>query len=123
MNKCFEGIMQVEFSDKEEVLSMLSQEGERVDFFRSVDVNEGDKKGNVEKWMLEIENVMIKSLTLLMKDSLTDYVNSGREAWVKKWPGQIILAVDQVHWTTGVENAIKEYSQGGLEEFKQLQNE
>ena len=31
-------------------------------FEKPVDVNEGDKKGNVEKWMLEIEGVMRKSL-------------------------------------------------------------
>ena len=31
-------------------------------FDTKVDVNEGDKKGNVEKWMLEIEAVMRKSL-------------------------------------------------------------
>jgi len=123
MNKCFEGIMTVNFTDKDEVESMVSAENEVVQFTTKVDVNEGDKKGNVEKWMLEIEHIMCKSLKNLMKESLVDYVKSGRAAWVKKWPGQIILAVDQVHWTTGVENAIKDYSQGGLEDYKVLLNE
>jgi len=55
MDKCFEGIQKVKFSDKEEVYAMISAEGEVVEFHKAVDVNEGDKKGNVEKWMLEIE--------------------------------------------------------------------
>jgi len=46
---------------------MISAEGEVVAFEKKVDVNEGDKKGNVEKWMLEIESQMIKSLKSLAK--------------------------------------------------------
>jgi len=34
---------------------MISAEKEVVGFLKKVDVNEGEKKGNVEKWMLEIE--------------------------------------------------------------------
>ena len=55
MDKCFEGIQRVMFTDNEEVYGMVSAEGESVEFDKKVDVNEGDKKGNVEKWMLEIE--------------------------------------------------------------------
>lgn len=55
MDKCFEGIQRIMFSEKEEVYGMISAEGEEVLFEKKVDVNEGDKKGNVEKWMLEIE--------------------------------------------------------------------
>ena len=68
MDKCFEGIQKVEFSDKEEVTHMISAEGETVKFDKMVDVNEGDKKGNVEKWMLEIETAMRKSLSQACKD-------------------------------------------------------
>jgi dynein heavy chain len=70
MDKCFEGIQKVEFSAKEEVTHMISAEGETVKFDKMVDVNEGDKKGNVEKWMLEIETAMRKSLSQACKDSL-----------------------------------------------------
>jgi hypothetical protein len=34
---------------------MISAEKEEVDFLESIDVNEGNKKGCVEIWMLEIE--------------------------------------------------------------------
>lgn len=33
------------------VSGMVSMEKERVEFNKKVDVNEGEKKGNVEKWL------------------------------------------------------------------------
>jgi dynein heavy chain len=55
MDKCFEGIAKVIFNDKENVLGMISAEKEEVMFIKPIDVNEGDRKGNVENWMLDIE--------------------------------------------------------------------
>jgi len=94
MDKCFEGIYRVMFSEKDEVYGMISSEQEEVLFDGKVDVNEGDKKGNVEKWMLEIESLMRKSLRNITKNSMFDYLNSARTEWVRKWPGQVILAVN-----------------------------
>ena len=99
MDKCFEGIQRVQFSDRQEVIAMVSAEQEIVELHRKIDVNEGDKKGNVEKWMLEIEKVMRMSLKMLAQQSLADYYNSPRTEWVQRWPGQIVLAVDQIDWT------------------------
>jgi dynein heavy chain, axonemal len=56
MDKCFEGIYRVVFDENFCVCGMISAEGEQVDFLRKIDVNEGDRKGNVEKWMLDIED-------------------------------------------------------------------
>jgi dynein heavy chain, axonemal len=106
MDKCFEGISRVKFSDKDEIYGMLSAEGEDVDYKKSIDVNAGDKKGNVEKWMLEIETVMRMTLKQLTSLSMHEYYTEKRTKWVENWPGQIVLAVDQVDWTTGVEKAI-----------------
>ena len=41
---------------------MISPEKEKVDFTRKIDVNDGDKKGNVEIWLREIENEMKNTL-------------------------------------------------------------
>ena len=50
MNKCFEGIGQLMM--KSGIVSgMISMEKERVEFSKKVDVNEGEKKGNVERWL------------------------------------------------------------------------
>lgn len=106
MDKCFEGISRVKFSDKDEIYGMISAEGEVVDYKKSIDVNAGDKKGNVEKWMLEIETVMRMTLKQLFSLSMHEYYNEKRTKWVENWPSQIVLAVDQVDWTTNVEKAI-----------------
>lgn len=122
MDKCFEGIYRVMFSDKDEVYGMISAEGEEVLLDKKVDVNEGDKKGNVEKWMLEIEAVMRRSLKGICKESLQAYLTVQRTLWVRNWPGQIVLAVNSIHWTTEVEQAIKEFGKDGLEQYKEKLN-
>jgi dynein heavy chain len=122
MDKCFEGIYRVMFSETDEVFGMISAEGEEVLFEKRIDVNEGDKKGNVEKWMLEIEAMMRRSLKSICKESLGSYLKTERVKWVRQWPGQIILAVNQTHWTTEVEQAIKDYSQNGLDAYNDKLN-
>lgn len=94
MDKLFEGISRVRFTDREEVSDMISAEQEEVPLVRKVDVNEGSKKGNVEEWMKEIEAVMIMTIRKLTKEANIDYVKTDMEQWVSKWPGQIVLAVD-----------------------------
>lgn len=41
---------------------MISAEKEKVKLQKLIDVTEGEKRGNVEKWLLEIEKSMIKTL-------------------------------------------------------------
>jgi dynein heavy chain len=112
MDKCFEGIARVKFSEKDEIYGMISAEGEEVDLKKPVDVHAGDKKGNVEKWMLEIEGSMRMTLRQLTSDALHEFYKIKRTTWVKNWPGQIVLAADQIDWTKCVEQAIGE--EGGL---------
>jgi dynein heavy chain len=64
---------------------MISAEREKVTFSKSINVNEGEKKGNVEKWLSEIEAVMIDTLKKIMKSSHSD-VDAKRVIWVRKWP-------------------------------------
>jgi dynein heavy chain len=96
---------------------MISAEQEIVGFNKKVDVNEGEKKGNVELWMLDIEAQMIASLKTLAKQALDSYPNTQRTEWSKLYPGQIVLCISQIYWTTEVEQAIKDYEQNGLEEY------
>ena len=41
---------------------MISAEKEKVPFTKKIDVNEGERKGNVEIWLMEIEKTMIETL-------------------------------------------------------------
>ena len=79
-------------------------EKENVEFSKKVDVNEGEKKGNVEKWLSEIEGVMITTLKKITKTALED--ETERVNWVKMWPAQTVLGVNMIRWTNGAEEAI-----------------
>ena len=63
MNKCFEGINKVQFDKNNDIIQgMMSTEGEKVPMIKFVNVNEGENKGNVEKWLLQVEGKFVISL-------------------------------------------------------------
>jgi len=62
---------------------------------------------------------MIESLKSLSKQALEAYPTTLRTEWSKLWPGQVVLAISQIYWTTEVEKAIVD---GELEEYIKLQN-
>ena len=88
---------------------------------KKINVEEGDRKGNVEKWMLDVEAQMMGSLKDLAKRALESYPKMERTEWSKLWPGQIVLAVSQIYWTEEVEQAIKDYENAGLENYYNVQ--
>ena len=60
---------------------MISSEKENVKFNKRINVNEGDRKGNVEVWLLEIENNMIETLVKITDDCIKDS-KTARTDWV-----------------------------------------
>jgi dynein heavy chain len=60
---------------------MISAENETVKFNSSINVNEGEKKGNVEKWLGDIEAMMRSTLKNITKASLVDE-GTIRNDWV-----------------------------------------
>jgi dynein heavy chain len=60
---------------------MISAEKESVLFNTMIDVNEGERKGNVEKWLLDIEKMMIETLIKINKDCMCDE-KTPRTKWV-----------------------------------------
>jgi dynein heavy chain len=83
---------------------MISPEKEIVPFIKKIDVNEGDKKGNVEKWLLEIENVMRETLKSIAKKATED--KDIRTKWVLKYPAMTTLMGDMMSWTYKTEAAL-----------------
>lgn len=106
MEKCFEGIQSLIFEDGDRVRGMVSAEGEEVRYNKEINVNEGDNKGNVENWLTDVEREMRSCLKKICDDSCKAYATDKRTHWVMNWPGQIILAVSQIYWTSGVEKAL-----------------
>ncbi|XP_052264555.1 dynein axonemal heavy chain 3-like isoform X1 [Dreissena polymorpha] len=114
LKKCFEGISRLEFSDQQEILGMVSAEKETVPFNQKI--FPAKAKGMVEKWLLQVEDVMISSLRTVIINSKDVYPKTPRNQWVLQWPGQVVLCVSSMFWTSEVVEAM-EQGQTGLEGY------
>jgi len=121
LKKCFEGIVALEFDEEKKIHGMYSQEGEMVPFTRIIDPMAS--KGNVENWLLQVEEVMLKSVKDIIEKSLQDYTKAkSREDWVLNWQGQAVLCVDMIYWTSLAEEAMKKSGIAGLNQFYEKLN-
>merc|ERR1719408_557287 len=117
MGKAFEGVAKVRFDNSNSIIeAMISAEGESVDFKRMVDVNKPGNKGAVERWLLEVEEVMMDTLRAVTKASNEAYANSDRPKWCCDWPGQVVLCTDCIYWSAEVTEALKK---GAIAEYEQ----
>lgn len=71
----------------------------------AVDPESAANKGNVERWLLELEAMQWQSVRTQVTLSLKEYPTISREQWVLNWPAQAVLGVSQVsiicmHWRT-----------------------
>jgi len=119
LRKCFDNMNRIEFKKNEddeetnEIIAMISAEPEimpeKVNFSESVMA-----EGAVEHWLSNIQDMMIKSLYDLCKESKAAYPTNGldRNDWFFNWPAQIILVIDQIMWTAGCTDAITDVESG-----------
>lgn len=66
----------------------------------------------VEKWLLQVEDIMISSIRQVIIKSMDSYPNMSRNQWVLAWPGQVVLCVGSIFWTVEVTEAMEK--PGGL---------
>ncbi|XP_068180564.1 dynein axonemal heavy chain 12 [Antennarius striatus] len=121
LKKCFEGISKLDFLPNLDIQAMYSSEGERVQLIQHISTSEA--KGAVEKWLVQVEDVMIRSVRDETARSIEAYADTPRSVWVKEWPGQVVLCASQIYWTLEVHAAIKEGSSGLKNYYQQLQNQ
>ncbi|KAJ3154924.1 Dynein heavy chain 7, axonemal [Geranomyces michiganensis] len=114
LKKCFEGVANLQFDDKMDILALFSSEKERLELREKVSTAEA--KGSVEKWLSHVEKAMLQSVAYQVEEAYYDYQKRPREQWVLDWPGQVVLCVSQIYWTLGVEKAIRA-GNGGLEKY------
>ncbi|KAK6187847.1 hypothetical protein SNE40_005782 [Patella caerulea] len=118
LKKCFEGMYKLEFTEQQEIVGMVSSENETVPF--STKIYPAKAKGMVEKWLLQVEDVMISSIRKVIIESMKAYKESPRRRWVIEWPGQVTLAVSTIYWTAEVTEAMKEPN--GMKEYLEKSN-
>ena len=97
LKKCFEAVSKLKFADNLDILGMISSEGEYIPYPDII--NPQAANGNVEIWLLQVENLMKKSIRQQLLASTEDFEKRSRSDWVTKWPGQVVLGVDNVIWT------------------------
>ncbi|XP_058027873.1 dynein axonemal heavy chain 12 [Ahaetulla prasina] len=119
LKKCFEGIAKLEFRPNLDIKSMYSTEGERVEFISTISTSEA--RGAVEKWLIQVEDIMLRSIHDVITRSRLAYPESPRKEWVREWPGQVVLCVSQMFWTSEVHEAIASGPEGLQNYYQALQ--
>ena len=61
----------------------------------------------MEKWLVEVETIMKKSLALSIDLACDEFFKIERRQWLRNWPGQTILTVNQITWVMAMEEAIE----------------
>ncbi|KAI5612480.1 dynein heavy chain 12, axonemal isoform X1 [Silurus asotus] len=121
LKKCFEGIAKLDFLPNLDIQAMYSSEGERVGLIQLISTSEA--RGAVEKWLVQVEDLMLRSVRDVIDKARLAYPESKRSQWVCDWPGQVVLCTSQIYWTLEVHEAIKSGNNGLKNYYDQLQNQ
>ncbi|XP_035261919.1 dynein heavy chain 3, axonemal [Anguilla anguilla] len=105
LKKCFEGISSLEFTEDMEITGMISSEKETVPFIQKI--YPAMAKGMVEKWLLQVEKMMLGSVRAVIHEGVKEYVQVPRKKWVLQWPGQVVICASSIFWTSEVSEAIE----------------
>lgn len=117
LKKCFDGIAMLQFEKNLDITACFDPKGEKVDFpYEKVNhkrINPNDSGGNVERWLIEVEIMMKKSLAYAIDFAMKDYLQSDRIEWLQRWQGQVLICINQTRWCVDVEGCLKDGNSTG----------
>lgn len=88
LKKCFIGINSLEFNESLEIVSMKSSHGEEI-LFENI-ISTVNARGQVEKWLLDLENRMKESVFKEITETYEAFPNEHFLKWINKWPAQCV---------------------------------
>lgn len=89
LKKCFEGVAKLQFTPSLDITAMYSSEGEMVTLSETISTSAA--RGVVERWLLQVQDVMIGSIRDIVGKSTEAYPQTPRKEWVKEWPGLVVI--------------------------------
>jgi dynein heavy chain len=103
LRKCFDNLVKLKFlSDKGvDISGMFSAEGEEIPFYKPLKA-----RGNVEKWLLDVEDWMCKTVHHICKEGFKAYPEQARRDWVREREAQTVSSVGMIMWCTDAETAL-----------------
>ncbi|GAB9466924.1 hypothetical protein Gpo141_00004287 [Globisporangium polare] len=130
--KCFDALVKLELSDDgnhpsggatggggnsssttQDIVAMISPEGERVPFGRNLKA-----RGNVEDWLNAVLSNMKTTLHRCIKSCLLDYQHASREIWLFRHPAQAVAIVSYIIWARECEVCFRSASHDPVREMK-----
>lgn len=63
-------------------------QGEEVELIQTISTAKA--RGQVEKWLLEVEAVMKETVKFQIFDTFESYATEEFGAWISRWPGQFV---------------------------------
>lgn len=61
-----------------------------------------EARGSVEKWLLQVQEEMLKAVKDQLLRSHISYASNERTQWVLKWPGMVVLCISQIYWAVRI---------------------
>ena len=116
LKKCFEGIAKLDFDDDLEVLRMKSADNEIIPLVSQISTVKA--RGQVDKWLAELEVQMRLSLHQQMETAMGRYENMPITESAVEFPSQVLLVVNAVSWTSRIEAGLNAKDQEELKKIK-----
>ena len=120
LKKCFEGIAKLDFDKDLEVTKMVSFSEEVIPLVQQISTVKA--RGQVDKWLAELEIQMRLSLRQQIENALEQYSTKDITDSIALFPNQALLCSDFVTWTGLIETAIGSGSKDEIEALRK-QNE
>ncbi|KAH0504188.1 Dynein heavy chain 3, axonemal [Microtus ochrogaster] len=92
----------------EDIIAQMPEEGRKFGTVDSYWKTLMAQAGMVEKWLQQVEQVMLASMRQVIGNGIEAYAEVPRNAWVLQWPGQVVICVSSIFWTKEVSEALVE---------------